>query len=312
MPYVGFARVMLAVGLALVIAVLAADAAGPQGPMRDAADWKAVEQALGHKGQMQSGEVFRVGLPRTDLNVTVQSVHVKPSFALGSYAAFHSTGGGVMVMGDLVLRDEEVPEVMARLLERGIDVTALHNHLNEMSPHVMYLHFGARGQAVTLARALREALGPVWVAPAGGASSAAERGPEIDVKQVEAVLGRSGSVRGGVFQVSVPRAETIRESGEELPPAMGLATAFNFQPTGNGRAAITGDFVLIAREVNPVARTLREHGIQVTAIHNHALAEAPRLFYMHFWGQDDAVKLARGLRAALDRTNSVKAERSAK
>jgi Domain of Unknown Function (DUF1259) len=273
-------------------------------------DWKPVEQALGKAGQLQPGGVYRVAIPRTDLKVVVQGVEVKPGFALGSYAAFKKMGKDDMVMGDLVLLDAEVNDVMTRLLQAGIAVTAVHNHLNEMSPHVMYMHYLGRGAAPQLATALREALA-VSGTPLGPTASAAAVGtasPAFDQQQVEAVLGRSGRLNNGIFQVSVARAERITEDGMELLPAMGVSTALNFQPTGDGKAAITGDFVLIGREVNAVARALREHGIQVTAIHNHALADNPRLFYMHFWAHDDAVTLAKGLKAALDMTNSKRVE----
>ena len=296
---------MAVVGIALVGAPL------PRAAAQQAADadWKAVEQALGKPGQLMPGDVFRVAMPRTDLKVKVQGVDVKAGFALGSYAAFKKMGNEAMVMGDLVLLDEEVQNVMARLLAKGIAVTAVHNHLNEMSPHVMYMHYSGHGEAVQLATSLREALstsatplGQSAAAP-GGPSS----GPDIDQKQVEAALGRTGRVNNGILQVSVARAEKIMEgSAMELLPAMGVNTAINFQPTGDGKAAITGDFVLIDREVVAVAKTLRDNGIQVTALHNHGLDDNPRLFYMHFWANDDAVKLARGLKAALDLTNSKK------
>jgi uncharacterized protein DUF1259 len=273
-----------------------------------APDWAAVAKALGKGGQEQSGGVYRIGLPRTDLTVTVQGVRVEAAFALGSYAAFKAMGDQAMVMGDLVLRDEEVAPVMTRLLQGGLNVTALHNHLNEMSPHVMYMHYGGRGDAVRLATALHDALAasgtPLTSAPA---ASPAAGGPSFDPKQIESIMGHPGAlVNPHVFQVGVPRAETITEGGEELPPAMGVGMPFNFQDLGNGQAAITGDFVLIASEVNPVASALRKNGIEVTALHNHALGDQPRLFYMHFWAHDDALKLARGLRAGLDLTNSRK------
>ena len=276
------------------------------------AEWKPVEQALGRAGQMQRGGVYRVALPRTDLKVTVQGVEVKPGFALGSYAAFKSMGRDAMVMGDLVLLDEEVSEVMIRLLHAGIAVTALHNHLNEISPHVMYMHYVGRGSATQLSSALRDALSASGtpLGPTATPAAAASTGLGIDQQQVEAVLGRSGRVNNGILQVSVARAERITEEGMELLPAMGVSTALNFQPTGDGKAAITGDFVLIGREVNAVARALRVHGIQVTAIHNHALGDNPRLFYMHFWANDDAVKLAKGLRSALDMTNTKPPEKT--
>jgi Domain of Unknown Function (DUF1259) len=303
------ALVVMAVSGAVL---LAATLRGANAQQKAEADWKAVEEALGKSGQVQVGDVYRVAVPRTDLKVKVQGVDVKAGFALGSYAAFKKMGKDTMVMGDLVLLDEEVQDVMAVLAAKGVAITALHNHLNEMSPHVMYMHYSGHGDAVQLASAIHEALSksgtPLGQGPA--ASAPASGGPEIDQKQVEGALGRTGRVNNGILQVGVARAEKITENGMELLPAMGVNTALNFQPTGDGKAAITGDFVLISHEVNPVLKALREHGIQVTAVHNHALGDNPRLFYMHFWANDDAVKLARGLKVALDLTNSKKAEGS--
>ncbi|PYN49641.1 MAG: peptidase M23 [Candidatus Rokuibacteriota bacterium] len=273
-------------------------------------DWKAVEQALGKSGQLQPGDVFRVGMPRTDLAVTVKGVPVKAGFALGSYAAFKQMGDRAMVMGDLVLLDLEVPAVMSGLFGSGLEVTAVHNHLNEMSPHVMYMHYEGHGDAVQLAKALRQALSASGTPlGASGAVAAVSGGPALDTKQIEQALGRQGrDIGGGVYQITVPRAEAITGMGQPLLPAMGVVTVMNFQPTADGKAAITGDFVLIDKEVNAVAKTLRQHGIDVTALHNHALMDTPRLFYMHFWANDDPAKLAQGLKAALDQTNSVKAK----
>jgi hypothetical protein len=271
-------------------------------------DWKAVEQALGKPGQMQPGDVFRIGMPRTDLNVTVKGVPVKAGFALGSYAAFKQIGDHAMVMGDLVLLDQEIPAVMSGLFAGGLEVTAVHNHLNEISPHTMYMHYSGHGDAVQMARALRQALSASGT-PLGGSAPppAPVAGPTLDTKAIEQALGRSGrDVGAGVFQVTVPRAETITEMGQPLLPSMGVVTVMNFQPTSSGKAAITGDFVLIDKEVKPVAETLRQHGVDVTAIHNHALMDTPRLFYMHFWANDDPMKLAHALKAALDQTNSRK------
>ena len=269
-------------------------------------DWKAVEQALGKSGQMQADDVFRIGMPRTDLNVTVKGVPVKAGFALGSYAAFKQIGEQAMVMGDLVLLDQEIPAVMSGLFAGGLEVTAVHNHLNEMSPHTMYMHYSGHGDALQMARALRQALSASGT-PLGGPApaSAPPGGPTLDTKAIEQALGRSGrDVGAGVFQVTVPRAEAITEMGQPLLPAMGVVTVMNFQPTSDGKAAITGDFVLIDKEVNAVAKVLRQQGVDVTAIHNHALVDTPRLFYMHFWANDDPVKLAQALKGALDQTNS--------
>lgn len=269
--------------------------------------WKQVEDAMGRSGQMQPGDVIKFGMPRKDLHVELDGVEIKPALALGSWVAFKQESGGSMVMGDLVLTENEVEPVMLKLQEGGINQSALHNHLLGESPHVMYMHISGHGDAVQLAKSIHDALsltktpGPD-AAPPGQAS--ADLG--IDQKQIEQILGHSGKVNGGVLQVGVPRAEKITDSGMAVPPSMGVATALNFQPTGGGKAAITGDFVLIGSEVNPVIKTLRQNGIAVTAIHSHMLMEEPRLFFMHFWANDDAAKLAKGLKAALDKTNSAK------
>jgi hypothetical protein len=282
-------------------------AAAPAAALGAEPDWKAVEQALGKSGQLQAGDVYRIGMPRTDLAVTVKGVPVKAGFALGSYAAFKHMGDKAMVMGDLVLLDQEVSAVMSGLLASGLEVTAVHNHLNEISPHVMYMHYKGHGDAVQLATALHQALSASGTPLGGSAAPAPAGGPTLDTKQIEQALERSGrDIGAGVFQVTVPRVEPVTEMGMPLLPAMGVTTVLNFQPLADGRAAITGDFVLIDKEVNPVARTLREHGIDVTALHNHGLQDSPRLFYMHFWATDDPVKLAQGLKAALDQTNSQK------
>src|SRR5215203_5265008 len=269
-------------------------------------DWNAVAQALGKAGAPAPGGVYRVGLPRTDLNVKLDGVEIKAAFALGSWLAFRGMGAGedAMVMGDLVLTDEEVNPVMKRLVEGGIAITALHNHLLRSSPHTMYMHVHGHGAATKLASTLHQALAESKTPLASIAPSAApqpEQKLDLDTAAIDSALGQKGKANGGVYQVSVPRAETPRDSGMEVPEAMGSAIAINFQPTGAGRAAITGDFVLTAEEVNPVLQALRANDIEVTAIHNHMLGDEPRLFFMHFWANDDAQKLARGLRAALDR-----------
>jgi len=214
-----------------------------------------------------------------------------------------------MVMGDLVLTEDEVMPVMTKLQEGGVMQTALHNHVLHESPRVMYMHISAMGDAVKIARAIHEALSlskTPFTAPAGGGAQNQDIG--IDTKQLDQLMGQTGKVNGGVYQFSVPRAEKISDNGMEVPPSMWTATAINFQPTGGGKAAITGDFVMIASEVNPVIKALRDNGIEVTALHSHMLTETPRLFFMHFWANDDAMKLARGLRAALDRMNIAKTQ----
>ena len=272
-----------------------------------AGEWKPVEDAMGRSGQMQPGDVLKFAMPRKDLKVTVKGVNVKPGLALGSWAAFKRDGNGAMVMGDLVLTDDEVEPVMMKLQQGGIEQTAVHNHLLHESPRVLYMHIVGHGDPAQMAKAIHDALALTKTpGPDKTQAPAAPADLGFDQKQVEQALGHTGKVNGGILQVAVPRAEKIDDSGMEVPPSMGVATALNFQPTGGGKAAITGDFVLLGKEVNPVIKALRENGIEVTALHSHMLTEEPRLFFMHFWANDDAVKLAKGLRAALDNTNSAK------
>ena len=267
------------------------------------ASWRPVADALGRPGTLSGGTVYRVSFPRTDLTVTVAGVPVAPALALGGWVAFARMGSGAMMMGDLVLTPDEVAPVMLRLQQGGIEQTALHNHLAGEEPRVMYMHVRGRGDPVQLARVVQAALA-FSRTPLGAAPSAAPlTAPALDTAQLNTTLGGSARVSGGVLQYSFPRAEAIQESGMTIPPAMGVATGINLEPLDGGRAATTGDFVLVASEVNPVMRALRESGITVTAVHNHMLTEEPRLFFLHFWGVDDASRLAQGLRAALDKTN---------
>jgi len=268
-------------------------------------NWTAVDQALGRSGAPQPGDVYKFGLPRSDLTVTVDRIQLKPALALGSWVAFKSTSSGAVVMGDLVLRDDEVEPVMAKLAQGGLEVTALHHHVLHETPRVYYMHIHGAGDAVKLAQAVRAAVDLTHTPlPPTGTAAPSAGALGIDTARIAQVLGHSGKVNGGVYQVSVARPDTIWQENIVIPPAMGIATALNFQPTGAGNAAITGDFVLRAAEVNPALRALREHGIEVTAVHSHMLDEQPRLFFMHFWAMGDAVKLAEGLRAALDKVNT--------
>jgi hypothetical protein len=271
------------------------------------ATWKPVEAALGRSGQMQPGGVYKFALPRKDMKVVKDGVTVAPGLALGSWVAFKRVGNEAMVMGDLVLTEEEIEPVMLKLQQEGIEQTAIHNHLLGESPRVLYMHIEGHGDPVALARSLAAAIALTKTpAPATTAPSTTQQAINLNTAQVEQALGYTGKANGGILQFSVPRSEKITEGMMEIPPSMGTATAINFQPTGGGKAAITGDFVLLASEVNPVIRALRAHEIEVEALHNHMLADQPHLYFMHFWGNDDAVALAQGLRAALDATNSQK------
>ena len=272
-------------------------------------DWQQVDAAFGRK-PVVSDDVHRYGFPRTDLSVTLDGVTIKPALALGGWVAFKPMHGGAMVMGDLVLLESEINPVMAKLIEGGLEITAVHNHLLRANPATFYMHVGGHGDPAKMAGVIREALG----ASKTPLSTPAAAGPpptvDLDTAKLDQIIGVKGQPNGGVYQFGVPRQDPIIENEMPIAPVgpMGVATAINFQPTGDGKAAITGDFVLTGDEVNPVIRALRSNGIEVTAVHSHMLDEQPRLFFLHFWANDNAEKLALGLRAAIDKTASIKSQ----
>ncbi len=287
--------------IALCATATIANAANAQG-----IDWQKVDAAAGRSAAV-TGDAHRYGFPRTDLQVTVDGVTIRPAFALGGWAAFKPMGNTAMVMGDLVLLGSEINPVISKLREGGIEVTAIHNHLLRAEPMTFYMHIGGHGDPVKMATAIHTALGASktpLTPPAAGTPPAID----LDTAQLDQIIGAKGTANGGVYGFGVPRRDPVTESGMQLTPAgpLGVATAINFQPTGGGKAAITGDFVLIGTEVNPVIAELRANGIEVTAVHSHMLDEQPRLFFLHFWANDDALKLAKGLRAALDKTASAR------
>jgi hypothetical protein len=271
-----------------------------------AIEWQKVDDALGRKPAV-SGDVRRYGFPRSDLTVMLDGVPIKPSLALGGWLAFKPMHGEAMVMGDLVLLETEVRPVMAKLVEGGLEITAVHNHLLRASPETFYMHVGGHGDPVKMAGVIHDALAASKT-PLTASHAAAPPAIELDTEQLDQIIGVKGQNNGGVYAFAVPRRDPISEGGMEIAPPgpMGLAQGINFQPTGGGRAAITGDFALTGNEVNPVINALLANGIEVTAVHSHMLEEQPRLFFLHFWANDNAVKLAKGLRAALNKTASTK------
>jgi hypothetical protein len=271
------------------------------------ANWQAVDDALGRKPAV-SGDVRRYGFPRTDLTVTLDGVTIKPALALGGWVAFKPMHGEAMIMGDLVLLETEVNPVMLKLIEGGLEITAVHNHLLRASPATFYLHVGGHGDPAKMAAVIHDALAVSKTPLAAAAVATAPPAVDLDTAQLDQIIGAKGQANGGVYQFGVPRRDPVTEGGMQIAPVgpMGVATAINFQPTGGGKAAITGDFVLIGDEMNPVIKALRANGIDVTAVHSHMLDEQPRLYFLHFWANDDALKLAKGLRAALDKTASTR------
>lgn len=289
----------------LFLASICLSIALPHPAVAGQTDWSAVDSVLARKAAV-SGEAHRYGLPRTDLKVSVDGVQLKPGFALGGWVAFEPMGDRAMMMGDLVLTGSEVNPVMSKLLAEGLQVTALHNHLLRADPPTFYMHVAGTGDPAQLAQkdrtGLEERKTPFDVKPPAQAA-AANAGVDFDTAKVDAAIGAKGKANGGVYQFGIPRADSIKMDGMAIPGAMGTTIGINFQPTGGGKAAITGDIVALAGELHPLVTALRNNGIEVTAVHNHMVSEEPRAFFVHFWANDDAVKLANGLGAALKTVN---------
>src|SRR6266568_1978405 len=271
-----------------------------------AIDWQKLDEVLGRKPAV-SGDVHRYGFARSDLTVTLDGVTIKPALALGGWIAFKPAHGGAMAMGDLVLLEDEVAPVIAKLTNGGLEITAIHNHLLRASPATFYVHVLGHGDPVKMASAINNALGASKT-PLSAPAAAAPAAVDLDTAQLDRIIGVKGQNNSGVYAFAVPRRDPISEGDMQIAPVgpMGVAQAINFQPTGSGKAAITGDFVLTGEEVNPVINALLSNGVEVTAVHSHMLDEQPRLFFLHFWANNDALKLAKGLRAALDKTASTK------
>lgn len=270
------------------------------------AEWTKVDEVLGRKPTI-TGDTRRYGFPRSDLSVKLDGVTIKPALALGGWVVFKPAHGGSMIMGDLVLLETEINPVMTKMIANGIDITAVHNHLLRAEPATFYMHVAGHGDPVKLATAVHDALAESKTPRAAAAQAAPPPAVDLDTGKLDEIIGVKGQPTGGVYQFNVARRDPITEDGMVLAPPgpMGVAIGINFQPTGNGKAAITGDFVLTGDEVNPVIRELKGHGIDVTALHSHMLDEKPRMYFMHFWADADAIDLAKGLRAALDKTASV-------
>jgi hypothetical protein len=264
-------------------------------------DWTKIESILGRKGAVKDG-MLKVTFPRSDLAVTIGDVKVEPGLALTSWMGFMQHGSDVMVMGDIVLLDKELPQVEQKLIESGIAITAIHNHLAGETPAIKYMHIEGEGDPADLARKLKEVFALTGTPTPTQNPPAA---PQIDWSYVESTLARKGNHNGNILSFGIPRADKITENGMEMPSYMGMATAINIQRSRD-RIQTTGDFVLLESEVKPVMKALYDHGITATALHNHMLEESPRMFMMHFWGDGSEERIAEGLKAALAKTNSQK------
>jgi biotin operon repressor len=261
-------------------------------------DTAKIDEAMGRPGQ-KTGDVYRFGFPRSDLHISIAGLEIKPGLALGSWAAFAGNDSDAVVMGDLVLLENELTPVMKKLRAAGFEITAVHNHVLHETPRVIYMHYMGHGKSVELAKSLRAALAESKTPLDKPAPPTPAAEPPAFVKTIEDTLGAKGRFAGGVLSFGIPRSGEITDHGMTLTGAQGVAEAINFQEAGAGKVATTGDFVLIAEEVNPVISALEEHGIEVTALHSHMLTEQPRLFFMHFWCVGSTESVAAGIKAAL-------------
>src|ERR1700722_8520485 len=267
------------------------------------ADWTSVTDALGRTGKSgDSNTVYRIPLVRSDLQVVTVGVPIKPGLSLGGYVAFAKYDDATMVMGDLVVTEAELPKVTDALQSHGIEQTALHKHLLEQSPQVWWTHVHAMGDPAKLAAGIKAALDATAIAPA--AAPPAQQPPvDLDTAGIDAALGRKGNPDSGLYKFNLARQDTIVDGGHLVPPTFGVTTTVNFQPLGEDKAAINGDIVMTGPEVQKVIQALRAGNISLVTVHNHSLTDEPRLFYLHYWAVDDAVTLAKAMRAALDATN---------
>lgn len=268
-------------------------------------DIDALRAALGMRGEENGGE-WKVTVPQNDLDVRVDGFRIVPPMGLGSWAAFTPAPEGVAVMGDLVVHEQEVGRVQQALLAEGLTLTALHKHFLREEPRIAYMHFGGRGPVSGIGSSVRSVLDRIAELRGGdpGATPAPTVESSLDEARIEEILGHPGTLGAGVFKVTIGRPDvTLRDRGAVVSAFAGFNTWAAFQGTPE-RAAVAGDFAMLADEVDGVLEALAAHGIEVVVIHNHMIHEEPRITFLHYWGVGPAAELARGLRAALDRTGT--------
>jgi hypothetical protein len=260
-----------------------------------AADLSEVENILGVAGQIQEGAVV-FSFPRSDIKAAIDGDPVPTALGFGSWTAWKVMGNDFMVMGDLVLLEMEINPVISALAEANINVTALHNHFIGEEPRIMYMHIGGMGPAATLANGLRRALDRTGTPRTPVSASAPNLA--LDMKRIEEIIGHPGKAGGGVFKIMLGRPG-VKMGGVELTASMGLNTWAAFAGTDE-RAHVAGDVAMTGPEVQKVIRELRKGGINIAAVHNHMLDEAPRIFFLHYWGTGPAEKLAKTVHDAFD------------
>lgn len=262
-------------------------------------DWhQAVDQALA-KGAAKPDDIYSVSMPRDDLRITRAGVPLRSAMDFSSGISFKPMGDAVMAMGELAVTDDEVAGVLTRLEQHGIEVAAVHKHVLKTIPPMMWIHVKAHGDAATIAANVKDALSATGTRfPSQSAGASPPTG--LRTAALSEIVGSKGEETGGVLQFRLPIVQGIRESGMDLPAGMGPQIELNMQSVGSGRAVATGEFPVVAAQVNPVVRTMREQGFEVVEVHNHMLTEEPRMFWVHFWGADEPARLATRMRTVVD------------
>ena len=254
-------------------------------------------------GTVNNGQ-FKITVPQNDLNVMVDGFKIIPPMGLGSWVAFAPTSEQTMIMGDIIVTEKDLKPVQQEVIKQGLTITAIHNHFVRNEPDVMYMHIGGMGDEKELAGSVKAVFDKVaeirGANPANADISAVEN--TLDTSVIDRILGFSGSMNNGVYKITIGRPDVdLKEHGATVSTFLGFNTWASWQGTPE-RAAVAGDFTMLADEVAPVMKTLIENDIEVVALHNHMIHENPRIFFLHYWGVGPAEKLAKGLRAALDKT----------
>jgi uncharacterized protein DUF1259 len=289
---------------AALILVAAVTGAGPGPGAPPQLNTARIEELTGAKGTLDTKEgVFKVSVPRADLDVRVAGVRMTPPMGLTSWASFKQVGQNTVVMGDMVLLEDQVNPVMSAALDNGLEVTALHNHFLWDTPRVLFMHIGGMGSDEALAAAVGKVFSRIKETSGGkGEVPHAEvdpAGTSLDPAKIEAMLGRKGALKDGVYKVVI--GWTTRMHGGVMGNTMGVNTWAAFAGSDD-QAVVDGDFAVLESELQSVLRALRGAGIQIVAIHQHMTGESPRIMFLHYWGVGSTQSLAKGLRAALDKT----------
>jgi hypothetical protein len=268
-------------------------------------DTTVIEKVTGLKGKSNKGE-YKITVPQNDLDVTVDGFKIIPAMGLGTWIAFTPSSNGAMIMGDIILTENDLKPVQQEVIKQGLTITAIHNHFVRNHPNVVYMHIGGMGKTDSMAAKAKAVLDKVKEVrggdPSKGTASSGEVPNTLDTKRLDDIIGSKAEMSKGVYKYTIGRPDVkLTEHDVTISTFLGFNTWAAFQGTAD-KAAVAGDFTMLENEVAPVIKALVENGIEVVAVHNHMVHEKPKIFFLHYWGTGNAEQLAKGLRAALDQT----------